>query len=151
MNKIFAWLSTRLRAGRTIRVKLTLSLMLAAALPLIAVGVLFILVNTRLAQRDMGNSLSTLADIMGANSSAALAFDDAKAARETLASLKQDPAIAAACIYRKNGAVFAAYTAEGEPSFIPPAPAADGDRITDRYMTASRRIFDGQALIGTVF
>ncbi len=96
MNKIFAWLWARLRAGRTVEVKLTLSLMLAAALPLIAVGVSFSLVNSRLAKRELGASLSTLAGVMAANSSATLAFDDAKAAQETLASLRQDPSIAAA-------------------------------------------------------
>ena len=103
--------SVRWFSLRTINTRLILALMLAAAVPLIAVGVVFVSVNSRLARKSMGSNLLTLADVMAANSAAPLAFDDAKAAQETLASLKQNPTIAAACIYRKNGEVFATFSA----------------------------------------
>ena len=151
MTKIFKRLLTGLRAEYTIRTRLTLSLMLAAAVPLITVGLLFIFVDTRLAERGMGNNLSTLADIMGASSRAVLAFNDAKAAQETLASLRQDPSIAAACIYRKNGTVLATYTSERETLFVPPPPAADGHWVAGNYIMAFQRIADGHGCIGTIF
>ena len=56
-----------------------------------------------------------LAQVIGENSTAALSFNDAKAAAELLQGLKAQPSITRACIYSARGAVFASYTRPGLP------------------------------------
>jgi hypothetical protein len=47
--------------------------------------------------------LTTLAQIVAESSTAALAFDDRRSAGETLAALRAEPNLVAACIYTKDG------------------------------------------------
>lgn len=63
-----------------------------------------------------GNSedLKTLAQVVGWNSVAALAFDDAEAAKETLASLTVKPTIIGAFLYDQRGRLFASYLRAGQ-------------------------------------
>ncbi len=72
-------------------------------------------------------NLSTLAQIIGSNSTAALTFNDANAAREILSGLSAERHIRSACIYGKNGEVFAKYF-RGDPSvpFTPPRVQPEG-------------------------
>ena len=47
----------------------------------------------------MSRDLETLADVLARNSTAALTFHDAGAARDVLQALRAEPGITAACIY----------------------------------------------------
>ncbi|MFG0330252.1 MAG: ATP-binding protein [Phycisphaerales bacterium] len=58
---------------------------------------------------DIARSLTTQAQIIGVNSTAAIAFDDPTAGEETLAALEAVPEIVAAGIYRTDGSLFATY------------------------------------------
>ena len=58
-------------------------------------------------------SMHTLASIVADNSTAALTFGDAGAAEEVLGSLKAQESILAACIFDKNGKIFAQYLRPG--------------------------------------
>ena len=70
-----------------------------------------VIVNEYISVRQMvSEELSSLADVVGWNSAAALTFDDSKAARETLAALKSKPEIIAAFLYDKEGRLFAQYS-----------------------------------------
>ncbi|MGH7484281.1 MAG: CHASE sensor domain-containing protein, partial [bacterium] len=53
--------------------------------------------------------LRTRGEIIAANSSAALAFQNEPDAREVLSALRIDPHMVAACLYDRTGAVFAKY------------------------------------------
>src|SRR2546426_522416 len=53
--------------------------------------------------------LSTVGQILAANSTAALAFQNPDDAREVLAALKAEPRILAATLYDADGRVFAVY------------------------------------------
>ena len=65
--------------------------------------------------------------MLGANSTAALTFDDPAAAKELLKSLELQPTIRYACVFNAKGRVFAAYRSKEEsPDFSPPAPAKAG-------------------------
>ncbi|MGA7524992.1 MAG: EAL domain-containing protein [Acidobacteriaceae bacterium] len=61
------------------------------------------------AREQMQNRLTSLADIVGQNSAAALVFDDQAAAVEVLQALRAETSIVAACLYRPNGQLFAQY------------------------------------------
>src|SRR5262245_36317080 len=55
------------------------------------------------------NEMSTQAEIFGAISSAALVFNDAKAAQEYLSALRARPQMISAVIYDSAGRIFAVY------------------------------------------
>src|ERR1700677_805272 len=54
-------------------------------------------------------TLSTWAQIIGDNSTAALTFNDHKTAEEMLGTLKANPDVLSACLYDSKGQVFAWY------------------------------------------
>jgi two-component system, sensor histidine kinase and response regulator len=60
-------------------------------------------------REDSLAQLETLANIAASNSTAALSFGDPKAAREVLASLKYMRNLNAACLYDRQGVLFATY------------------------------------------
>ena len=55
--------------------------------------------------------VATLARIVSANSTAALAFRDEQDAQEVLATLRTEPSIVAAALYDDGGELFATYAA----------------------------------------
>lgn len=75
--------------------------------------------------------VATLARIVSANSTAALAFRDEQDAQEVLGTLRTEPSIVAAALYDENGKMLAAYAAtgtSGEP--YPPRLGPDGYRFS---------------------
>jgi signal transduction histidine kinase/ActR/RegA family two-component response regulator len=98
------------------------------------------------------SDLLAQADLMGRATAAALAFDDADAARENLALLKVSPKVTAAAIYRANGKLFASYAVEGaDPTDFPITPEVAGHRADGGYLTAFKRIEGRGGLLGTVY
>jgi signal transduction histidine kinase len=96
--------------------------------------------------------LTSLAHILGANSQAALVFDDAAAARDTLAGLASEPDIVLACLYRPEGALFAGYRAAGGWSCPPQAPGGTDERRigSEGFELLHPVRFDGQ-LVGRLY
>ena len=79
--------------------------------------------------------LASIGHVIAANTTAALSFDDSKAAEQTLAALRAQPQIRHAQIVRRDGGVFAAYAAKAEDIA---ASAADqdiskGTMLSDRF------------------
>ena len=73
----------------------------------------------------MTRDVEALADLVGGNSTAALAFGDGTAAGETLRSLAVRPDVEAAALYTASGHRLAAYTRTGSPRRRrSPAPTA---------------------------
>ncbi len=99
--------------------------------------------------------LIVTAKMVGSNCTAALAFRDPQAARETLASLQAQPRVMSAVLYDAQNHIFAGYTrlSSAEPLHSPPP-------LTPRHMGISTssnrlRIFQPVTLngevIGTIF
>lgn len=63
--------------------------------------------------------LSTLADVVGQNSTAALSFNDHEAAVEVLDALHSEPPIVSACLYDLSDNLFAQYRRDEEASSCP--------------------------------
>jgi signal transduction histidine kinase/DNA-binding response OmpR family regulator len=61
---------------------------------------------------SMTGELSVMAETLGSNSAASLAFNDHQAAVDMLGALRREGHIVEACLYDKKGAVFATYVAE---------------------------------------
>lgn len=93
-----------------IRRKLTLLIVIISTVSLLLASIAFITsdrINTR---QTVSDNLNTLADIIAANSSAALLFSDPVAAQETLGFLASQQHIQLAAIYDMDGNKFASYT-----------------------------------------
>ena len=68
-----------------------------------------------LVRREFLQSVETLTHITGIHAAASLQFQDADAARETLAALEVLPDLEAAAIFDTQGELFAGYARDGEP------------------------------------
>src|SRR5258708_22228780 len=76
--------------------------------------------------------LSTLGEILAANSTAALAFENADDAREILSALKAERHVVMAALYDGNGRLFARYPDNVSPAAFPAAPGEAGYRFADK-------------------
>jgi signal transduction histidine kinase len=89
----------------------------------------------------MTSELSALADTLGANTAAALTFNDQKSAQDMLAALRAERHVVAACLYDNSGKVFAEYRRAGlGDEFKMPAAEADGARFEPDSVTLYRNI-----------
>jgi len=86
-----------------------------AAFGLVLVGVLLTIFEFVFVRREFLQSVETLTHITGIHAAASLQFQDADAARETLAALEVLPDLEAAAIFGSDGESFAGYAREGEP------------------------------------
>ena len=97
----------------SIRRKLTLLIVIISTVSLLLASIVFITSDRINARKTVSDNLGTMADIIAANSSAALLFSDAAAAQETLGFLKSQQHIQTAAIYDKHGMQFASYIKPG--------------------------------------
>ena len=101
----------------SIKHKLTAVIMLTSCVVLLIASTGFVTSELVTARRAIVQELSTIAAIIGNNSTAALVFDDQASAEETLSALSAKPNVVSAYIFRKTdgkqGDAFAAYNANG--------------------------------------
>jgi signal transduction histidine kinase/CheY-like chemotaxis protein len=122
-------------ANLPIRSKLTLTTMLTTVVALLLACAAFVAYELVAFREDLRDELSSLAIILGENSAAALAFEDADSATHTLQSLKTHPHVLGAALYDKSGKLFATYqnTANKTPFLAPQAPRMkyrfEGERL----------------------
>lgn len=86
----------------------------------LAVGLFMALityVNTRSSISELDSRLATLTDVIGQNSTAALDFNDRKAAAEVLGALRREQAVVSACLYDTRAALFSEYLRDAR---VPP-------------------------------
>jgi methyl-accepting chemotaxis protein len=126
-----------------IRKKLTLLILCTTML---ALGLAFagITVFERASFRKSAEAeLSTLADTVGANAAASLAFNDAQTARQILSALHLQAGVVNASLYDTQGNLFAEYdrlSPEGAP--VAPTVTQKGDRASAHGdLTLSRDVF----------
>src|SRR5690606_26154146 len=93
-------------------------LVLAVSLPLAGAGML--LYERSAFERDLERRMTVLADVIGDNSVAALAFNDLQALADTLAALRNDPRIVAGGLYGTDGRLLAQYR-RSDADAAPPA------------------------------
>ncbi|MEI6948077.1 ATP-binding protein [Paraflavisolibacter sp. H34] len=104
----------------------------------------------RITYRDITRQqLSTLSEIVAANSTAALAFDDKESATEILDALATEEHIVAAGLYDKEDGLFAQYGAQ--PSGLPARPGPDGYRFSDRHLDGYQGVYLNGIRIGTLY
>src|SRR5947209_2643336 len=134
-----------------IRRKLTLFIMLISSLALVMAILAVAGYEVFTLKQRAVSDLATLAEMIGVSTPAALDFDDPKMAQETLAPLKAERPIISACIYKKDGSVFASYTRPGSGSVELPKPQAEGERFEGRELLLFRHILSDSEVVGTVY
>jgi signal transduction histidine kinase len=92
-----------------IKKKLLILMMTISIATLLLSSLVFVVNESITFWRAEKDKLTALADIIGANSTAALSFNDPKAAEETLSGLKATPHVISAYILTKDREVFAKY------------------------------------------
>src|SRR5690606_33452264 len=90
-----------------IKRKLISIIMLISTIVLVLMSSAYIVFEYNSNRAAAKKNLSTLGVVIASNSSAALAFDSRQDAAEILEAFKADEHIIAACLYDKNGDIFA--------------------------------------------
>ncbi len=140
------------RARNSINRKLTLMLVLTTGISLLLACLAFVAYDVVTLRQAMVRNTSTLAEVIGSNSKAALLFDDAEAAKETLAALTAAEPVTAAVLYDRHGNEFARYVAPGTASTeLEPFDANTADHgFRSEHLEHSRNVvFSGQ-VIGSI-
>ncbi len=104
----------RLFKDLSIKYKLTAVTMLTSCVVVLFVSTVFFASEVITSRRAIVQELSTIAQIIGNNRTAALLFNDKKFADETLSALRAKPNITSAYIMGKGGSVFAEYISDGK-------------------------------------
>jgi signal transduction histidine kinase/DNA-binding response OmpR family regulator len=136
----------------SIRSKLTLMIMAASSLALLLACAAFISYDSYTFRIAKVQDVATLAEIIGSNSTGALTYQDANSARDVLGALSSKKQISEACIYDRQGQVFAKYQRDSGPAEFTPPPAQEGGSLfQDQHLILFRNIVLTGDKIGTVY
>ena len=139
-------------ADAPIRRKLTTMMLLTSGLVLLLTCAAFFAYEVLTFRRTAVQQLSTLGQVIAANSTAALAFDNPSDAGEILAALKAERHVAAAALYDGDGRLFSSYPADVSADAIPAAPSADGYRFERSHLVGFEPVVQrGNRRLGTLF
>ena len=122
-------------ARASIRQKLAALLMITSSVVLVAASIAYVAWDYYRFRNDMRTDLLTQAELVLDNTAAALAFNDAEAAAETLQMLSINAHVRLACLYARNGSLFTEVrfdpaSAEGPcPATVIPGATFTSDRL----------------------
>jgi len=141
----------RLLRDTPINRKLMVIIVLTSGLALLFSVVAIVIADSVLYQRSIRSDLEALAQIVADNSTAALAFENAQDAQETLATLRARPYLVQACIYTVDSREFAHYVRRGGPSECPQTVEADSERIAGANLFLFHPILLNDKKIGSLY
>lgn len=136
----------------SIRRKLTAMIVAISTVSLLLASLAFITSDRINTQQTVSDNLGTMADIIAANSSAALLFHDPVVAQETLGFLKSQQHIEAAVIYDMKYNEFASYVKSGLELELPTADLYNENVLfwSDHVELFRHIIYEGEQ-IGVVY
>jgi signal transduction histidine kinase len=102
-------------------------------------------------RKTVVRGLTTRGEIIAANSTAALAFQNEADAGAVLSALRVDPHMAGACLYDREGRVFARYPVGAPTASFPAAPQPEGSRFEGGYVVVFLPVVQGDRRLGTVY
>ena len=136
--------------GNSFAHKMTAASLLASSIGLATLVTTLLAFDSLSSQQLLQNRISTLADIVGQNSTAALNFNDKAAAVEVLQALHAEPPVVFACLYDVSGQLFASYQRSARESNCPsttrtiPIAAA-------HHRSVLRPVIRQKELVGTLY
>ena len=136
----------------SIRQKLTAIVMAVSSVSLLLACVAFVIYDVISFRKRMADDLVVVADGIGINSAAALSFDVQASGQEILGALRARPHIVAACVFNREGRLFAFYQrADVKQPFQAPALRPRGHYFESGRLLLFRDVFQDGEKIGTVF
>ncbi len=133
----------------SLRRKLTSSVMITTGSALLLAFAVLTVHEIVTARRSLVEGAETLAGVVGIHSSAALVFDDASSAEETLSALAADRNLVAAALYAPDGSLFASYQRAVGDSV--PAHPRKGRGFGDGFFELFHQIVVEGETIGTLY
>lgn len=134
-----------------IRRKLTLLLLATSAVVMLLMRGAFFAYEFVVFRQATVRHLTTLGEILAANSTAALAFDNRDDAADILSALKAERHVVAAALYDREGRVFARYAPVSEPEPPPATLGADGYRFTASHLVGFQAVMLRDRRLGTLY
>lgn len=135
----------------TIKRKLTLIIMMTCVASLLIAGVTFAGYEWMALRQFMARNLTVQTAVIADSCKAAVAFDDAEDAKETLSSLRVHTAVVFGGVYDASGNLIASYYRYGEDKQIQPVYLkAKGAEFTNNFLTVYKKIILDGEVIGTV-
>jgi PAS domain S-box-containing protein len=135
----------------SIKRKQTLIIMLTSSVVLFLACASFITLDTVTFRRELSERVTILAEAVGSNCSAAIDFEDVKAAQEALTALRADGNIVAASVYSSDGRMFATYKRDAAKPFVFPIAKPAGHAFKADQLQVFRSIKQAGAKTGTIF
>jgi PAS domain S-box-containing protein len=137
----------------SIQRKQTLIIMLTTTVALLLTCAALTVFEVITFQHQVTDDLSTYASIVGNNVSAALDFNDAGSAEQTLSALRAEPDVIGACVYTPNGTVFAQYDrANNGIVFHPPQKIRQAGHVfSNGRLSLFQPIKSDGQVIGTIY
>ncbi len=134
-----------------IRRKLMLIMLLTTVTVLLLMRSVFFAYEFLTFRQTTLRQLSTVGEVIAANSTAALAFENQNDAAEILSALKAERYITAAALYDKEGKLFSKYPANLPDNALPAAPQKDGIQFEHSYLAGFQPVVQGDKRLGTLY
>ena len=135
----------------TIRRKLMTSMMLTSTAVLVLAGGMLVICDAISVRRMMVEALMTRGQILAANSTAALAFQNPDDATRILAALGTDPHMVAGALYDKQGRLFATYPQSAHPRPVPASASGSGHEFQKNSLVIHQPVVVEGKPLGTLF
>jgi signal transduction histidine kinase/ActR/RegA family two-component response regulator len=139
------------RDSGSVRGKMILMAVSTTLVALLSAAIAMLLFDARAFQRYWIDDMKSQADIIASVTAPAIAFNDARAAQQSLAVLRVRPQIKAAAVYSANGTLFASYMRDGADGALPARPEKPGYRIERGELVAYHNVVENGEVLGTVF
>ncbi len=125
--------------------------MLTTSIALFVAGLILLGFESHSFYQYRVKDLSTLGEVVGSNTSAAIIFHDEKSVEETLAGLSAKEYITAAAVYRADGTVLATYSRNHAPNFRAPASSAESHTFSNSRIHLFQKVRYHDAVIGSIY
>jgi signal transduction histidine kinase len=133
-----------------IRRKLTVVILVVCAVVLLLACVVLATFELIEFRQAIVRDSTVMADVLGKNTRAAVAFQDEDAATEFLAALQSAPHVVAATLYTQDGKLFARYSRQAREVAVPDVAGPDGHAFHDRCLDVYRPLVLNDKRIGTI-
>ena len=135
----------------SIKRKLTWIIMIASSAAVLLVASGFVTYELLTRRQNLTRDLSTLAEVIGNESTAALDFGDEDRAREILSALRGKKNIVAAGLYNQAGQLLGRYPYPSTRDIFPLSPERNGARFEANHLVVFHEIQLKEGGIGTLY
>lgn len=130
--------------------KLTAMALLSSAVALFTACAAFAIYELSVVRQELVREVAMMAEIIGANSSAAIVFRDADHAKQNLKALETQVSVESACIFTRSGESFAEYHRTKDLDVCPKLSVNNEPEMTSEYVVLTRPVVLENEVVGHV-